>query len=199
MNETSGAILVGGRATRFDGCLKAALTIGGRTILERQVEALTRAGVRTVSVVGSWSLPAVAGVRHVPDVLNQRSGLGGLYSALLLATTPVVLVLASDMPFLHPALLSKLADIGDNADAVVPRLGGRWHPLCAAYRRTVAPLVKARLDRGSLRVTDAIQEMRVHELHAADLAPFDPDGILLMNLNTPGDYERARQLARDHA
>jgi len=199
VNETSAAILVGGRATRFDGRLKAALTVGGRTILERQVEALRVAGVRDVIVVGAWPLPAVAGVRHVPDILDERSGLGGLYSALLMATTPVVLVLAGDMPFLQPSLLSRLATVGDNADAAVPRTGGRWHPLCAGYRRTVAPLVKVQLASGSLRVTDAVHRMRVDELGAEDLASFDPDGILLMNLNTPGDYERARQLARHHA
>jgi molybdopterin-guanine dinucleotide biosynthesis protein A len=135
----------------------------------------------------------------VPDILDERSGLGGLYSALLMATTPVVLVLAGDMPFLQPSLLSRLASVGDNADAVVPRTGGRWHPLCAGYRRNVAPLVKLQLDSGSLRVTDAVERMRVDELGAEDLASFDPDGILLMNLNTPGDYERACQLARHHA
>jgi hypothetical protein len=63
----------------------------------------------------------------------------------------------------------------------------------------VAPLVKLQLDSGSLRVTDAVERMRVDELGAEDLASFDPDGILLMNLNTPGDYERACQLARHHA
>ena len=37
---TSAAILAGGRARRFGGRDKSALLVGGRTILERQIDAL---------------------------------------------------------------------------------------------------------------------------------------------------------------
>ena len=47
--------------------------------------------------------------------------LGGLYSALLMATTPIVVVLAGDMPFVEPRLLRALAAIDPMDDAVVPR------------------------------------------------------------------------------
>ena len=38
----SAAILAGGRASRFDGRDKSALVAGGRSILERQLEELSR-------------------------------------------------------------------------------------------------------------------------------------------------------------
>ena len=199
MSETSAAILVGGLARRFDGRLKAALPVGGRTILERQVTALAATSIREVIVVGSWTLAPVSGVRHVPDVLEQRSGLAGLYSALLMATTPIVVVLAGDMPFVQPSLLSVLAEVRPDAHAVVPRVDGRWHPLCAGYRRTAAPTIKARLDRGDLRISEAMTDLRVVEVPQEAIARMDPDGKLLMNLNTPDDYERARQRAHDRA
>lgn len=196
MSDISAAILVGGRARRLDGQLKPALLVGEHTILERQLEALRGAGISEVLLVGRWRAPPVPGVRHVPDVVEGASSLGGLYSGLLLSASPIVVVLAGDLPFVEPQLLRLLAAVGPEEDAVVPRSADLWHPLCAAYRRRVALGIKARLDRGDLRVSDALADMRVHELTADDVAPFDEDGMLLMNVNTPDDHERARRRAR---
>jgi len=55
--------------------------------------------------------------------------------------------------------------------------------------------LKQRLDKGALRVRDAIADLRVSELGGAELAALDPDGIMLMNVNTAADYERARHAA----
>ena len=196
MREVSAAILVGGRGRRFHGALKPALRVGNQTILERQLDALHDAGISEVLLVGRWGAPPVPHVRHVPDVVDGAGALGGLYSALLMSTRPIVVVLAGDLPFLEPRLLRVLGALGRDRDAMVPRTSDGWHPLCAAYRRRVAPGIKARLDRGVLRVSDALADMRVDELTADDLAPFDGDGILLMNVNTPDDHERAQDRAR---
>src|SRR5688500_789367 len=99
MEQVSAAILVGGRAQRFAGQLKPALRVGDQTILERQLTALKQAAIDDILAVGRWVGPRMAGVRHLPDVIEERSALGGLYSALLLATTPIVVVLAGDLPF----------------------------------------------------------------------------------------------------
>ncbi len=116
-----------------------------------------------------------------------------------MATTPVVVVLAGDMPFVRPSLLSVLADVGSEADAVVPRVNGRWHPLCAGYRRTAAAIIKRRLDRRDLRISEAMSDLRVVEVPTETIERMDPDGRLLMNVNTPDDYARAQQRAHDHA
>jgi len=192
----SAAILVGGRARRLDGQFKPALRVGNQTILERQLTALHAAGIRDVILVGEWRGDRVPGVRHLPDVVDDRSALGGLYSAMLLATTPAIIVLAGDLPFVEAELLEKLAELGEHDDAVVPRTADGWHPLCAGYRRRVACRIKQRLDRGAFRVTDAIADMKVRELTATALAPLDQDGFLLMNVNTPFFYARARRGAR---
>ncbi len=190
------AILVGGRARRFDGQLKSALRIGDQTIIERQLEEVRKMAVQEVLLVGRWPAAAVVGVRHVPDVLEESSALGGLYTALLISTSPSVLVLAGDLPFVHAALLRRLTELGLDDEAVVPRTSGRWHPLCAVYRRRVALRIKARVDRGTFRVSDALSDMRVRELTSDELAAMDPDGMTLMNVNTPDDHRRAERRAR---
>jgi molybdopterin-guanine dinucleotide biosynthesis protein A len=188
------AILVGGEARRLGGAVKSSLLVGNRSILERQLDAVHDAGIDHITLVGRWRHPAIRRVAHVADAVPGAGALGGMYTALLAGTGRVVLVLAGDMPFLRPPWLRMLCDLGD-ADAKVPRRDGRWHPLCAAYRRTAALAVKARLDRGRLRVTDALADLRVREVTSDEIAEFDPTGMLLMNVNTRDDYDEANRLA----
>jgi molybdopterin-guanine dinucleotide biosynthesis protein A len=189
------AILVGGDARRFHGTMKPTLAVGELTILDRQRAALADAGIQDVLLVGRWAAAAVPGMRHVPDAVDAGGALGGLYSALLVATSPVVLVLAGDLPFVTAALIGALAAIGDE-DAIVPRTDTTWHPLCAAYRRRVAPALKRRLDAGTWRVSDALADMRVRELTVDELVQMDSNGMLLMNVNTPDDHRQAERLLR---
>jgi molybdopterin-guanine dinucleotide biosynthesis protein A len=196
VTDITAAILVGGRARRLDGALKPALTVGDRTILERQLDALHHAGIHDVLLVGRWPASRVPGGRHVPDLVENAAALGAMYSALLFATSPIVVILAGDLPFVEPRLLRPLAAIEPGKDAVVPRTTEGWHPLCAGYRRSVAGTIKARLDRAALRVSDALSDMRVRALTMDDLEPLDRDGMLLMNVNTPDDHQRARRHAR---
>ena len=199
MNESRGvaaAILVGGRGERLGRGPKPLLHVGNRAIVERQLAAVRDAGVRQIFLVGRWTAAPVAGVRHVPDVIDAPSALVGLYSALLIATAPVVIVLAGDLPFVRPSLLQRLALPAAGEDAVVPRAEGRWHPLCAGYRRRIALRIKARIDRGELRVSAILGDLKVHELTADELSAADPDGMGLMNVNTPDDLIRAEERLR---
>jgi molybdopterin-guanine dinucleotide biosynthesis protein A len=194
--EVTAAILVGGRARRLGGKIKPTLSVGHQSILDRQLDALNRAGIQRILVVGHWHGPPAPAGRHVPDVVETSSALAGLYSALLWATTPVVLALAGDLPFVSPPLLRQLTTIDGAFDAVVPRTVEGWHPLCAAYRRGVAIPIKARLARGALRITEALADMTVREVTTDDLARLDPDSMLLMNVNTPADLQRAEDYIR---
>jgi hypothetical protein len=45
---------------------------------------------------------------------------------------------------------------------------------------------------GNLRVGDALADPRAQEVGPDELAPFNRDGRLLLNINTPDDYDRAR-------
>jgi molybdopterin-guanine dinucleotide biosynthesis protein A len=137
-------------------------------------------------------------MRVVPDRRPGTGALGGLYTALVEAPTEQVLVIACDMPFLTAPFLARLAALGADAggvcDAVVPRDARGVHPLCAAYARRIAGPIAARLDTGKLRIIDALADLRVRHMDSDELAPFDPDGRLLLNVNTPEEYARARSL-----
>lgn len=184
------ALLVGGRAIRLGGRDKSQILIGGRTILDRQIDALREVADRIV-IVASGPRPSPApGIDVVLDAWPGGGSLGGLYTALLEAGGPV-LVVACDLPFVTGAFLAHVQGALGDADAAVPRTADGRHPLCAAYSGTcIEPLVKC-LEAGRLKIVEALAGLRVREIGPAEVATFDLDGSLLLNLNTPDDVARA--------
>jgi molybdopterin-guanine dinucleotide biosynthesis protein A len=186
------AILAGGHARRLGGRDKSALPIDGVSILARQLAAIAAVTPHVMLVGGGEAPDAAAGVPVVPDRLPGAGALGGLYTALIEARGDQVLVVACDMPFLTAAFLEHLAAAGRDVDAAVPRDDSGMHPLCASYARSAAPRLRAAIERGSLGVIDAVSSLDPRIIGPDELARFDPDGRLLLNVNTPADYERAR-------
>jgi molybdopterin-guanine dinucleotide biosynthesis protein A len=187
------AILAGGRARRLGGLDKGALPVGERSILDRQLEVLRTLTPHILIVGREDPRYRQAGVSVVVDRIAGAGSLGGLYTALTAAPTQQTVVMACDMPFLTAPFLAHLAARGVGVDAAIPRDARGWHPLCAAWSRSAAPRLRARIDAGALRIVDAIAELDVREIGPDELTPFDPDGRLLININTPDDYARARE------
>ena len=190
MTTWSAWILAGGRGRRLAGRIKPLVDVGGRTIVARQVEACAALGL-TPTLVAPDPAPFVhLGLEVVPDVV-PAGALGGLYTALARAATTRVVVLAGDMPFVSAPFLEYLMGLDGDHDAAVPWSRARWHPLCAAYHTRAAPALRRAIDAGQWRVVEAMAALDVRPVTDADLAPFDPDGQLLVNVNTPDDYLRA--------
>jgi len=190
------AILAGGRATRLHGLDKGGLTIRGRTIRDRQLDALAGL-VDDVFLIGGTAADAgdPPGVRRVPDLAAGRGPLGGIQAALHHASAAAcTLIVACDLPFLSRPFLAFLLDralADDAADVVVPRHGDRLHPLCATYNRRVREAVDRRVASGALAVQALFDEVRVDVVEPEVVATFDPEGVMFWNVNTPDEYERA--------
>jgi molybdenum cofactor guanylyltransferase len=189
VDVASGAILNGGRASRFGGRDKGALIVEGRTVRDRLVAVLTQA-LDEVMIVGGRTDDVAwpAGVRRVDDLVPDHGPLGGLQAALDAASCEVVLVVACDMPGVTAPFVRYLVAAADNVDAVVPRTESGYHPLCAVYRRTVLSVVSRHLAAGRLALRDLLTEVRVREVTETELAAIGHPAALLANLNTPDDY-----------
>jgi molybdopterin-guanine dinucleotide biosynthesis protein A len=191
--SVAAAILAGGRARRFGGTLKNTLEIGGRRIIDRQIDAL-RQVADPIFIVAPDAAPFVSlGLEVVPDVLPGCGALGGIYTAILRSPRWRTLVVAGDMPCLPAGLLAHLGR-DSTADIVVPRGARGYEPLCAVYSRQCAGPIQQRLDRGLLRASVLPDGVQIEEVGPEMLAAYDPDGLLFLNVNTPHDYERARNL-----
>ncbi len=135
------------------------------------------------------------------DPVEGRGPLQGL-SAGLAAIAPharAAFVSSTDAPFLHPALVRRLAALrGDDYDVVVPRAGGHYHPLSAIYSCAVLPAIDALLAEDRLRLFSLFERVRtlvVDEallLEGEELAAVDPGLRSLRNVNTPEELAAAR-------
>jgi molybdopterin-guanine dinucleotide biosynthesis protein A len=199
MSTWSAVILAGGRGRRLGGRTKPLLEFDGQSILARQRAMLATLGVVPRLVAPDPAPFAGLGLEVVAD--DGRAGaLGALCLALERAPTEVVVVLAGDMPFVTAGFIQALLTALAGHDAAVPRTAGDgWHPLAAAYRRSVAVRLRASLDAGERRVVAAVTALAPAALDDDALATLDPDGALLCNVNTPDDYARARHLATARA
>lgn len=193
--SVTAAILAGGRASRFGGADKSSLLVNGTRIIERQLAALSPIANEILIVSHESGRYAGLGIPVIRDVVEGAGPIGGIYTALVSARNPWVLALGCDMPFVSTPLFEALAGaVGDHLDAVVPRSVHGREPLCAMYARSAAPIFKRRLDDGTRRLGDVIEDLRVREIAGGALAPLDDDGRLFENINTPHDYARAREV-----
>jgi molybdopterin-guanine dinucleotide biosynthesis protein A len=199
--KVAGAIIAGGPATRLGGVAKPFLTVGGRTIAERQIAALRGAGVGRVFVVANDPAPwAALALDVVPDRVAGRGPLGGIQAALAaVGDCDAVVCVAGDLPFVAPALLAALHRRAPGADAVAPRTEGGIEPLCARYARTLLPAVDARVAAGELAVHALLERLAVDWIEGAALAALDPGGRSFFNINTPEDLRHAEALAAAEA
>jgi len=186
------AILAGGQSKRM-GRNKALLTVGGQLLIERVIN---RVQPLTDDLIVSTNSPkkyAHFGLRCVVDVYPNKAALGGIYSALRAAHYPHVLVVACDMPLLNKALLQYLIDLASTVDAVVPIVNPP-HPeaLHAVYSKKSIPAVEILLKNNDLRVSHLFDNISVRYVDRNEIAPFDPEFLSFVNVNTPDDWERFR-------
>ncbi len=186
----SGAILAGGRATRFGGRDKSGLVVGGQSILDRQLVELAQVADDLLLLSGDrrHATPR-SDLRVVTDRVPDCGPLGGLDAALAAARYDALVLVACDMPFVHARLLRHLIALTSEADAVVPRTERGYHPLCAAYTRACQPAIAAHLAERRLRMTDFLRAVRVRVVTESELDALGDRGRMLANVNTPAEYE----------
>lgn len=188
-------ILAGGRSRRM-GREKLTIEIGGLTLIEHVNNALS-GSCHEVLVVGGGKV-GLEGVKHVADERPGSQGpLAGIEAGLAAAKYDHVFVAAGDMPFLPQGLVEYLLERLDRGNfvAVIPHHAGRSHPLCGAYARAVLPRVRDALDGGARAVHEFLEEAGGVEYVGGELLRIGDPDLMLMNVNSPRDLERARREA----
>ncbi len=193
----TGAIIAGGRATRFGGVAKGLEQVGGVRIIDRVAAALRESCDELIIIAND---PAAAtwipGTRIVPDVRAGAGALGGVHAALSNARD-AVLVLAWDSPFVPAALMRALRDAGEaaGADAAVPTSSSPWgfEPLCAWYRTTCLSTVERHLDSNDLHAGSWLRDVKSTQL---DSSPWGDADEIFFNVNSADDLAMANILTR---
>jgi molybdopterin-guanine dinucleotide biosynthesis protein A len=195
--HVAAAIIAGGRARRLGGQPKGLLLVGGRRIIDRQLEALRAVFSRVLLVTNDaalWdSLDLVVLTDRVPGS-GPLAGIDAALAALAPGENAVVCV-AGDMPLLTPASLALVRDAAPDAPAVAARVAGRPEPLFARYSRACAPALAAALAARRLTAAAFLAEVGASYLEEPTLRALDPALTFLHNINTPDDLAHAEALA----
>jgi molybdopterin-guanine dinucleotide biosynthesis protein A len=194
----TGVVLAGGLATRYAGRPKGLERVEGVRIIDRVAAALGAVADDLLLIANDpqaheW-LP---GVQVASDVRPGAGALGGLHAALVRAGTPV-LVVAWDMPFVPPDLLTALRALGERGfEAVVPERDAehRLEPLCAYYAPPCIAAIERHLDIGDRRAIAFHEDVRVGRLDAAAVARFGDPARVFLNVNAPDDLLQADRWA----
>ena len=189
-NRVLGAVMAGGESTRM-GAPKPSATLAGRPLISYPLAALATAGIEAVVVAkeGTPLPPLDIPVWQEPD--QPVHPLRGIVTALERAGGRPLVVCGCDTPLVSAELVMHLANT--QAAVVLPRAGGRLHPLLARYESTVAEQLSAALaDERSIH--EAIAALDPLVIEEQELRRFGDPERLLFNVNTPADLARAEEL-----
>jgi molybdopterin-guanine dinucleotide biosynthesis protein A len=200
-------ILAGGKSTRM-GQDKAWLMLDGRPLVMRVIDrVLPLVDEVIVSTnqpnafdvwLPSLTIPACTVADRYPNV----GPLAGLHAGLLAARSDLVLVLATDMPFVNPALITYLSQVAtdDAVDAVVPQILSPetrqigLEPLHAIYRKSCLPAIEVSITANQRRVVSFLDRVRLRVVSPDEISPYDPLFRSFANVNTPQDWSDAQRM-----
>ncbi len=193
--KVTGVIQAGGKSTRMGGGVKALFELGGRRIIERVIDAVAPSVSDLLIVTNTPEAYAFLGLPMVADVYPDHGSLGGIYSGLKAATGDAAFTVACDMPFLQPDVVRLVVERAGLGDVVIPRMGDQLETLHAAYAKSCLPHIEERLAAGRLKIVGFFDRVRVVEIPEAEVARYRDPAIVFMNVNTPDELERAREIA----
>jgi len=190
---TSGIILAGGNSTRLSED-KLSLRLNGRLIIENTLALFRQLFDNTILSVARGKRVGLADCDVVQD--EYPGSLGGIYSGLRAATTPVAFVAACDMPFINPAVVHYQASFAHDYDVVIPRTPAGLEPLHAFYSKNCLEPIRAQLQNGRFVIREFFDRVRVKEIGPEQIAGLDTDGLCFFNINTVEDLRKAEQITQ---
>lgn len=183
--DISAVILAGGRARRMDGADKGLIELRGRPLLEYIISAL-RPQVGAILINANRNLEhyRAFGYPVSEDLMPGFHGpLAGMATGMQAATTPYLLTVPCDSPFVAAHLAHTLYRtlISAGAELCVAHDGVRLQPVFALLNCALLPDLLAYLEGGGRKVDTWYARHRLAE------ADFSMAAEMFLNLNTPGD------------
>jgi len=191
-------IQAGGQSARMgeDKALKPFL---GRPLIYRVIDRLAPIADEIIVTTNHPDDYAFLNLRLVADLVPGRGALGGLYTAVASAASPLVAVIACDMPFASATLLETATRllVQEEADVVIFKTDEGYEPFHAVYRRAACvPAIQSAMDADKWKVIAWFPSVKVRELTVAEVAAADPSGRAFWNVNTPEEFAEAERIAR---
>lgn len=189
MEEIGAGILAGGRSSRL-GQDKAFLQWDGQSLLERTIQACRGFEQVLVSVDRKERFAYLA-EQLVEDELQNFGPVEGIYQLLRACQTPYLLIVATDMPYLQPEFLHRLANTLEPwMQALVLRVKGQLEPLCSIYSKEALPYLHQMRQAGVHQIRPLYEKVQTAYV---DLETLGAPENLVENINTQADYQALLQ------
>lgn len=185
----SGIILAGGKNSRM-GANKAFLEIDGISLIKKTINIYRRI-FNEIIIVTNDPLAYIefADAVIVTDIYKNKGPMGGTYSGLFYAKNPYAFVAACDMPFLNKDFIIYMIEKTGKHDVIVPELPEGFQALHAIYSRNCLSHLKRMIDADKLKISGFYKEIRLLSIKEEKIKPFNKDGRLFLNINTPQDLK----------
>jgi molybdopterin-guanine dinucleotide biosynthesis protein A len=166
-------VLSGGRARRLDGVPKHEVRVGGRTLLDRTLDAVVAAS--EIVVVGEGNAaPGVLVIREDPAFAGPAAAIG---AALAHVQSPRVAVVACDHPFVAEAIDTLMAAEWDGTDGViaVDSTGRRQNLLFTASSSALHQAIAHRKSLVDVAAHELLADLELREIAVSERSLLDVD------------------------
>ncbi|WP_121610495.1 molybdenum cofactor guanylyltransferase [Mesobacillus foraminis] len=187
-------ILSGGRSSRM-GTNKAFLPLAEKANIERIRDELYSLFDHIILVTNELEKYEFLKLKMVEDEHPGKGPLAGIHAGLKASDYEENIIVACDMPFISAEIAGTLARNLKSYDAIVPVIGGRQHPLFAAYQKRIINQAESRLKQEELRLKDFLEALNVRYLWERDLKAYSDASLerVFFNMNQPEEYDKARK------
>lgn len=185
----TGIILAGGRNSRM-GVNKAFLEIDGIRLIDKILAVYRQLFPEIIIVTNDpSSYTEFTDTIIVTDIYKGKGPLGGIYTGLFYSKNDYAFVSACDMPSLNRDFILYMIDHKGKHDIVVPELPAGYQALHAIYSRRCLPNIKKMILSDKLKIAGFFKDMRLYKITEDKIKPFNKDGRLFININTPEDFK----------
>lgn len=188
--KITGVILAGGKSSRM-GTDKGLMEFQGEKMISRTMK-MFRGLFREIIVVTNLPLDYLdQDARIVTDIFPGKGPIGGIHTGLFFSSNEHAFFAACDMPFFSSEFISYMISRIGNYDIIVPETEKGAQPLHAIYSRKCLNRINTLIREDRLKVTGFYKSFRVLGIPPEEIARFDPENRIFLNVNTPEDLKGA--------
>jgi len=171
-------ILAGGKSRRM-GSDKGLVHFKGEPMISHIIRVLEKLNMPSSIISGNKEYMKF-GKPVYKDVIPDKGPLGGLYTALEFSSSPMLILMACDMPSINSESLNRLIELATLGKMVVSTDGENISPLFACYPQSLKKAVKNAISRDELKMLDFVlnQSYTLLDLRIGG------NTMVLQNLNT---------------
>ena len=192
--DISAVVLCGGQGARLHGQDKPLISVESRRIIDYLLERLApQVGRIFLSCSRNVALYEAIGHAVVVDCEHARGPLAGIVEAMQSITSPWMLTVPGDVPFLPTTLVSRLSADAEKHGVAVPIVDGQRENLFLLSNLARRQELAQFYEQGGIAVKYWLEQIDSQPTDLSDIAS------CFLNVNTPANLNELKQTLESSA